>query len=182
VNTRLLVALVMTVLLGAPASSRAAQGLLVEWSDHHTDQNVMVGDPVFQRTLSCTSEGGHDDCELTVITIGRTSCPAALTVDVFSTKTGELRVSRKPKGLDLEFTRLSATWTIHLDLIGHGSPIVERASGVVVVKPLLRSDRLRSSELVALVNGHEEIHSHEFAEVILTCPKIAVVAAKREAK
>jgi hypothetical protein len=139
--------------------------------------------PVFQRTLSCWSEGGRETCQLTVVAIGRNVCPAVLITDAFHTNTNDLKVSRTTNAVDLEFIDGSNTWTIHLKLSGGDIPFVEEASGIVVTKALLPQDRIRSSELVALVQRHRGFEGQrEFAEVDLKCARVAVVAAKRAAK
>ncbi|SRR5258705_4297963 len=176
-----LLAPLAALLVGFLPSSVAAQNLFVEWADRPSNVEWMVTDPVFQRTLLCWSEGRREICELTVVTIGRKFCPAVLTADSFRTDTKDLKVSRTPNAVDLEFSDLSNSWTLHLAL--HGTPpIVDQASGVVVTKALLPQDRVRSSELVALVEGHEGFAGREFAEVELRCSKVAVVAAKHAAK
>jgi hypothetical protein len=172
----------LAILVGFCGPSFAAQNLLLEWADRPSSQEWMGSNPVFQRTLLCWGEGQRAICKLTVVTIGRDFCPVVLTTDAFRTDTNDLKVTRTANAVDLEFTDLSNTWTIHLKLTGGESPIVEQASGVVITRPILPKDRLRSSALVALVQGHEAFPGREFAEVALKCPKIAVVAAKRETK
>ena len=178
---RLLV-LSVTILVGFCAPSLAAQNLLIEWADRPGNQEWMGNDPVFQRTLSCWSEGQREICKLTVVTIGRKFCPAVLITDAFRTDTNDLKVSRTPNAVDMEFVDISNTWTIHLKLTGDKYPIVEQMSGVVVTQAVVSTDRLRSSELVALVSDRVRSPTREFVDVDLKCPKIAVVAAKREAK
>jgi hypothetical protein len=147
-----------------------------------TNRDWMAGsDPVFQRTLSCWNEDRREIFQLTVVTIGRRFCPAVLVADSFRTDTNGLKVSRTDKAVNLEFTDLSNTWTLHLTLSGTPS-FVDQASGVVITMPLLPQDRIHSSELVALVEGHDFYIGREFAEVELKCAKISVVAAKRPAK
>ncbi len=167
-------------LLGFPPAMSAGDYFLIEWSDRPRNPEWMGGDPVFQRTLSCWKDGQREICKLTVVTIGREFCPAVLITDGFHTDAGDLKVSRTPTAIDLEFVDLSDTWTIHLKVTSD-PPIVEQASGIVVTRPVLPQDRLRSSELVALVKGHEWFSGREFAEVELKCAKIAVVAAKKAA-
>lgn len=176
-----LCALLAAILFGCPTSTIAAENLFVEWADRPSNREWMVSDPVFQRTLSCWKEGRREICHLTVVTISRKFCPAVLIADSFRTDTNDLKVSRTDKAVDLEFTDLSNTWTLHLTLRGTPS-IVDQASGVVVTRAQLPQDRIRSSELVALVEGHDGFAGREFAEVELNCAKVAVVAAKRAPK
>jgi hypothetical protein len=75
--TRFLVA-VATILLGFPPATVAAENLFVEWADRPSNPDWMGSDPVFQRTLTCWTEGRRDICQLTVVTIGRGLCPAVL--------------------------------------------------------------------------------------------------------
>ena len=161
----------------------AQDSMVLEWSDHPADP-TFVADAVFQRTLSCRKEAGRDVCELSVITIGRKFCPAVLQADGFRTESGNLKVTRTVKAVDLEFTDLSNTWNLHLNLksAAGSSPIVDQASGVVATKAVLPTDRIRSTALIALVQGTEGFAGREFADVNLKCSKIAVVAAKRDAK
>jgi hypothetical protein len=174
-------AVLAVVLLGVPATTRAQSGYSIEWADRPGNPNWMLSDPVFQRTLSCWREGQRDVCQLIVVTISRGFCPAVITADAFRTDVTNLTVTRTPNAIDLEFTDLSNTWTIHLEVIGK-PPIVERASGVVVTRPLLPQDAVRSSELVALVQGTDGFNNaREFADVELKCGKVSVVAAKKKA-
>lgn len=170
------------ILLGLFTQNLSAQGLLLEWADQPGNPEWMPSNPVFQRTLFCWSEDRQEICQLTVVTIGRNFCPAVLIADAFRTDTDNLKISRTRNAVDLEFTDFSNTWTIHLKLTEGTAPIVEQASGVVVTKAMLPSDQVRSSELVALVEGRSKLPIREFAEVDLKCPKISVVAAKRKAK
>ena len=176
-----LFAVAAAISLALPGLVSAAENLFIEWADRPNNSDWMGSDPVFQRTLTCWSEGRREVCQLTVVTIGRKFCPAVLTADSFRTDTDDLNVTRVGNSVKLEFTDLSNTWTLHLNVDGT-PPIVHQASGVVVTRALLPQDRVRSSELVALVEGHDGFVGREFAEVALQCPKIAVVAAKRPAK
>ena len=171
---------IAAILLGLlPLTALGQQDFVVEWSDHPSKKDWMGSDPVFQRTLECWGTG--QTCQLTVITIGRDFCPVVLHADSFRTDTGDLKVSHIGNAVDLQFTDLSNTWTLHLALRGN-PPIVDQASGVVVTKAMLPQDRVRSSELTALVEKHKWYAGREFAQVDLKCAEIAVVAAKRPAK
>ena len=177
-----LLMIIATALLGLPAVAFGQvreTPLLIEWSDHPGNPAWMPSDPVFQRTLYCWTEGRREICKLTVVTIGRSFCPAVLVTDAFRTDTGDLKVTRTPNAVDLEFTDASNTWTIHLKLL---NSFVESASGVAVTKPILPRDSVRSSELVAFVKGDDPLLGREFVEVELKCAKISVVAAKKPAK
>lgn len=176
-----IVALLAGLVAGFLPSNATAQGLFVEWADRPSNVEWMGSDPIFQRTLTCWRAGRRDICQLTVVTIGRKFCPAVLTADSFRTDTNDLKVSRTAKAVDLEFTDLSNTWSLHITLRGT-PPIVDQASGVVVTRAVLPENRLRSSELTALVRGSAGFDGREFAEVDLKCSKVAVVAAKRGAK
>ena len=130
----ILIAIFAALAIGYVVPAAAAQSLLLEWADRPANPEWIGGDPVFQRTLLCWTEGRQDICKLTVVSIGRAFCPAVLATDAFRTDTGDLKVSRTETSADLEFTDLSNTWTLHLKLIGGVTPIVEQASGVVVTR------------------------------------------------
>ena len=178
--TNRMLVLVATIFMVVSAQRSEAQNLRLEWADHPANSELMDGDAVFQRTLSCWREDRREICKLTVITISRMFCPAVLFSDAFRTDTGDLKVTRVfANAIDLEFTDLSTTWTIHLKLTGGDAPIVEEASGVVVTRAVLPADRIRSSQLVALVRGTPGYPLREFEEVDLKCAKVLVPAAKR---
>ena len=97
-----------------------------------------------------------------------------------------LRFSRTSTTVDLEFEDVSFAgpmhWTPHLKLQppGGGQFIVDQASGVVITRPLLPGDRIRATELLALVKSTKGLdRTREWVNIDLKCPMIAVVAAKK---
>jgi hypothetical protein len=177
--------LFLVVALLAIPTATSAQGLAVDWSDHPRDPEF-AADAVFQRNLVCWKSNQRETCQLTVVTIGRNSCPAHLTATSWRTDTGDLKISRTSTAVDLEFDDVSLAgpthWTLHLKLLptGRDQFIVDEASGVVVTRPLVPGDRIRSTELIALIKGTKGLDKlREWADVDLKCPRIAVVAAKK---
>lgn len=181
--TRKVSSLLAVFVLIIATTIRAASLFVVEWSDRPRDPSF-AANAVFQRSLTCWTSGSQEVCELTVITIGRTFCPAVLQATSYRTDTGDLRISRTETSVDLDFGGASLSgptrWKLHLKLrqLPGQSPIVEHASGVAVTEAQLPGDRVRSTELIALVSGTKGLASREFVEIDLKCPKIAVVAAK----
>lgn len=166
------------------ASAVAAETLSVEWADEARSRQALAGDPVFQRTLACWSEGTGEVCELTVISILRDQCPALLGAASWRTDTGTLRVSRAANTMDIEAGGSGLGGGPHLllhlvlDRRQSLAPMVQEASGVLVTA----EDRVRSTELAALVRSTKGVDTREWTEVALKCSTIAVVAAKSQPK
>lgn len=179
-RTRRVPIVLAATLLALPALAGTQDSILVEWADRGRDP-TFAGGAVFQRTLSCAPIEGHDRCELLVISISHSSCPAVLSAAAFRTEDGNLKVRRSESAVDLEFTEARlATWTLHLAVGPSPLSIVEQASGSVTIKPLRREDRVETMELVTLARSTRGLEGRrEFAEVELKCAKVAVVAAKR---
>jgi hypothetical protein len=172
-----LVAFVAALCLSGIAA-RAADSLVVEWTDRPIDAAWMPGGPVFQRTLTCWTTN-REVCELVVITFMSAQCPTQLFASAFRSDTGDLKVKRTDRTVDLEFVSGLHTWTIHLRLTG-SPPIVEHASGAVVTKPQLATAVTRSAGVIAIArNSTGENNIRELAEVKLACPSVSVVAAKK---
>jgi hypothetical protein len=165
------------------APPAAADDLLVEWADQPTSGGWARSGHVYQRALQCWTENQREICELAVITVARASCPTLLYSSAYRTDLGTLSVSRTANSVNLEFREMATTWNIHLKLMmAFGKvPIVEQASGVVVAKAVLPTDIVDSSKLVAIVKNTPYNPSREFVDVDLKCPKVQVIAAKRQA-
>jgi hypothetical protein len=172
--------LVVPLLVLISGSVLGADALLVEWADRSTNPKWMPGEPIFQRTLYCWQ--GTEDCELTVLTISRFSCPLHLSAETFRTETGSLTVGRSGNSLRLEFNDAFSRWDVRVELSKGDSPIVVRASGAVVTTPAKSGAALRTSEISALAKDTLGLSVREFVEVDLRCTRVAVVAAKQEAK
>src|SRR5262249_18147679 len=182
----MLILLIVTVAVVAYPAAASAQGLFVAWSDH-PDNPEFAGDAVFQRELSCWNAGRREECQLTVAAIHRKFCPAHVSADSGRTDTGDLTVTRRGTMVDLEFEGFSFAgpthWSLHLTLRATGKDlfIVDQASGVVVTRPLVPEDRVRSTALIPIVKASQYAEGiREWATVDLsTCPRVAVVAAKK---
>jgi hypothetical protein len=183
--TRSYSALLVIALTTFP-TALVAEDLVLDWVDEARDPEFARG-AVFLRNLVCWTPNQGDACELTVITVGRNDCPVHLSASSYRTIDGSLAVSRSDSTVDLEFDGVSLAgpthWTLHLGVRRPAGalPFVERASGVVVTKPVLPGgDPIRSTALRGFVKETKGLDIREWVEIELKCPRVAAVAAKRD--
>jgi len=168
--------LLLSILASLPA--RAADDLFVEWSDQAKDPNALMGNPVYQRTLSCVAAGSTLNCELLVAMVGR-ECPMRVRPLSYSTLRGDLRVTRVGDTVNIEADDVFYTTKLAV-VLAKRSPttvLAKQVSGFQISKPA-GNDKIVASELV----GFPSRDGRFYGEVDLGCSRMTIIATEGVAK
>jgi len=168
--------LLLAILTSLPA--RAVDNLFVEWSDQAKDPKALMGNPVYQRTLSCVAAGSALSCELLVAMVGR-NCPMLVRPSSYSTLRGDLRIARFGDTVNIEAD--DGIYTTKLAVVlAKRSPttvLAKQVSGFQISKPT-GNDKIVATELVGFLSRDGRF----YGEVDLGCSRMTIIATEGVAK